>query len=181
MDKIRVLINREQLNDRINILSNQIEKDYKDKDLHIICVLKGSVFFTMDLIRNINQNVRLDFVKIKSYNGTKSGEINFEANLISDIDNKDVLIIEDIIDSGKTMNYLTNYLRKNYNPRSIKVCTLLDKKEKREISFTTDYTGFVVDDKFVIGYGLDYDEDYRNLPYIGYVDDEDIKHLKKDR
>ena len=181
MDNIKILIDKEKLNDRVNILSKQIENDYKDKDLHIICVLKGSVFFTMDLIRNINQNVRLDFVKIKSYNGTKSEEIHLDANLISNIEDKDVLIIEDIIDSGKTMNYLTNYLRENYNPRSIKVCTLLDKKEKREITFNADYTGFVVEDKFVIGYGLDYDEDYRNLPYVGYLDNDDIKILKKDK
>ena len=179
MNNIKVLIDKETINSRINILAKQIEEDYKDKKLHIIYVLKGAAFFTTDLIRNINQNVRLDFVKIKSYNGTKSKKIKLESDLISDIKDKDVLIVEDIIDSGKTMNYLTNYIKENYNPRSVKVCVLLDKKEKRKIAFDANYTGFIIDNKFVIGYGLDYNEDYRNLPYVGYIDNNDIVNFKK--
>ena len=169
MDNIKILIDKEKLNDRVNILSKQIENDYKDKDLHIICVLKGSVFFTMDLIRNINQNVRLDFVKIKSYNGTKSEEIHLDANLISNIEDKDVLIIEDIVDRGNRMKFLVDYL-KTKNPRTLKLATLLDKKEKRKVEVNIDYTGFVIPNKFVVGYGFDIDEKCRDIPYLGYIE-----------
>lgn len=169
MDNIKVLIDEEKLQKRVKELAKEIEKDYKDKEINLICILKGSIFFTCDLAKNINKNVKIDFLRLASYEGENSSKVKLVANLLPNIENKDVIIIEDIIDTGKTLNYLVPYLKKE-KPKSIKVCTLLDKPSRRVVSFKADYTGFEIEDKFVIGYGLDFDQDYRNLPFIGYIE-----------
>lgn len=169
MDNIKVLIDEEKLQKRVKELAKEIEKDYKDKEINLICILKGSIFFTCDLSKNINNNVKIDFLRLASYEGENRFKVKLVANLLPNIENKDVIIIEDIIDTGKTLNYLVPYLKKE-NPKSIKVCTLLDKPSRRVVSFKADYTGFEIEDKFVIGYGLDFDQDYRNLPFIGYIE-----------
>lgn len=169
MDNIKVLIVEEKLQKRVKELAKEIEKDYKDKEINLICILKGSIFFTCDLAKNINKNVKIDFLKLTSYEGETSFKIKLVANLLPNIENKDLIIIEDIIDTGKTLNYLVPYLKKE-NPKSIKVCTLLDKPSKRVVPFKADYTGFEIENKFIVGYGLDFNQDYRNLPFIGYIE-----------
>ncbi len=169
MGEIKVLIDEKKLHNRVKELALQIEKDYKGKEINLICILKGSIFFTTDLAKYIKKNVRIDFLRVASYSGEESKKVQLIADLLPDIKNKDVIIVEDIIDSGKTMNYLIPYLNK-MNPKSIKVCTLLDKPSRRVIPFIADYVGFEIEDYFVLGYGLDYNQDYRNLPYIGYIE-----------
>ncbi len=172
MNNLKVLINEEKLQNRIKELAKEIEKDYINSDkLIFICILKGSIYFTTDLSKNINKDIRLEFIKVSSYSKTEStGKISFDLGLNCNIENQDVLIIEDIIDSGRTLRWLSDYLNAK-KPKSLKICTLLDKPDKRIFDLTSDYTGFTIPDKFVIGYGLDYDEKYRNLPFISYIDD----------
>lgn len=172
MNDIKVLINEEKLQERIKEIAKEIEKDYENKEINLICILKGSIFFTCDIAKNINKNVKIDFLRIASYEGTHSNKIKLVSDLLPSIEDKDIIVIEDIIDTGKTLNYLIPYLNKS-NPRSIKVCTLLDKPSKRIVDFTADYVGFEVDDKFIVGYGLDYNQNYRNLPFIGYIEKND--------
>lgn len=169
MEDIKILIDEETLKKRIKELAKEIEKDYEGKDINLICILKGSIMFTADLARAINKNIRIDFLRVSSYENTESKEINFVKGLMPNIEGKDIILIEDIVDSGKTMNFLVPYLNK-MNPKSIKVCTLLDKPSRRTVPFTPDYIGFTIEDKFVLGYGLDYNQDYRNLNYIGYIE-----------
>ena len=167
MEDIKVLIDKKTLLKRIKELAKEIEKDYKDKEINLICILKGSIMFTADLARNINRNVNIDFLRVSSYQDNKSKTISFVKGLLPDIKGKDILLIEDIIDSGKTMNFLVPFLNK-MKPNSIKVCTLLDKPSRRTHPFKADYTGFEIKDKFVLGYGMDYNQKYRNLSFIGY-------------
>ena len=169
MDNIKVLIDEEKLQKRIKELSKEIEKDYKDKEINLICILKGSIMFTCDLARNINKNVMIDFLRVSSYENNKSKTISFVKGLLPNIKGKDIILIEDIIDSGKTMNFLVPLLSK-MKPNSIKVCTLLDKPSRRTIPFEADYVGFTIEDKFVLGYGMDYNQKYRNLKFIGYIE-----------
>ena len=169
MENIKVLIDEKQLENRINELAEEIERDYKGKDINFICILKGSVFFTIDLAKKIKSNVLIDFLRVSSYEDTESKEINLVKGLLPNIKDKDVIIIEDIIDTGKTMNFLIPYLKKQ-KPKSIKVCALLDKPGNRVVEFNPDYIGFSIDDHFVLGYGLDYNQNYRNLTYIGYIE-----------
>ncbi len=171
MQEIRTLIDEEKLHKKINEIANQIEEEYKNKEIIFICILKGSVFFTVDLAKRIKGNVKLEFIRVSSYNDAKvsSGEIKMKLDLKDDIQGKDVIVIEDIIDTGRTLSYLIEYL-KTKKPNSIKLCALLDKPERRLKKVKIDYTGFQIPDKFVVGYGLDFDEKYRNLPYIGYID-----------
>ncbi len=166
----RVLFSEEQLNERITKIAKQIEADYKGKRPLIVAILKGSVLFFSDLIRKINGDIEIDFMSISSYgSGSKSsGEVKMIKDLDKKIEGKDVIIVEDIIDSGYTMKYLKNLLQTR-NPSSIKVCTLLDKPSRREAEVSADYVGFEVENEFVIGYGLDYDGLYRNLPFIGIL------------
>ena len=170
----KVLINEETLNKRIEELADQISEDYKGEEIVLVCTLKGAVYFTIDLSKKITKNeVILDFVRVSSYginNRETTGKLNFKLDISEDIQNKNVIIIEDIIDSGITLNYLYNYL-KTKNPKSLKICVLLNKKERRQKEIALDYVGFEIENKFVLGYGLDYDEKYRNLPYIGYVEE----------
>lgn len=170
-EKIRVLLSEEEVTKRIRELSEVISKDYAGKQVHLICVLKGGVFFTCELAKNITVPVSFDFMSVSSYgNDTKSsGVVKIIKDLDESIENKDVLVVEDIIDSGRTLSYLLENL-KSRNPKSLKLCTLLDKPDRRVTEVSVDYTGFSIPDEFVVGYGLDYAQKYRNLPYIGIVE-----------
>jgi len=169
--KKRILISTRELDKRIKELGKQITIDYKNKDLIIIGVLKGSFIFLSDLVRKIKVNNIIDFIQLSSYTNTTSiGDVRIVKELKENIRGKDVLIIEDIVDTGLTMAFLSEYLKVR-EPASIKVCTLLNKKERREIEFTPDYIGFDIANDFVIGYGLDYNEQYRSLPYISKVEE----------
>ena len=169
-DFTEVLISREQLADKVAELGAKISEDYKGEELFLIGILKGSVPFMADLMRAITLDVEMDFMSISSYgSGTKtSGVVRILKDLDSDIAGKNVLIVEDIIDSGLTLAYLKEYLAKR-NPKSIKIVTMLSKPARRKADIEADYTGFVVDDKFIVGYGLDIDQKYRNLPYISWI------------
>ena len=169
-ETISVLLTEEEVDKRIKELAEQITKDYEGKSVHLICILKGSVFFTCELAKRIEIPVSMDFMSVSSYGAdTKSsGIIKIVKDLDESITGKDVIVIEDIIDSGRTLSYLLALL-KDRKPNSLRLCTLLDKPERRVIDVDVDYTGFQIPDEFVVGYGLDYAQKYRNLPYIGVV------------
>jgi hypoxanthine phosphoribosyltransferase len=172
-DVERILVSESELEEINTNLANRIMKDYANskKPLIVITILKGSLIFASDLIRKIELPLELEFMRVSSYGaGTKnSGEIKIHLDLMREnLEQYDLLIIEDIVDSGRTLSRLTQLL-KNRNANSVKTCTLLDKPSRREVPFTPDYCGKVIEDEFVIGYGLDYDEKYRNLPYVGIL------------
>ena len=165
---LRVLITADQIRDRINELGRQITADYPDeRPIYLLCILKGAAIFCADLARAIDRSVRMDFIGISSYgkNKTSSGEVRLTRDLDTSIEGADVLIVEDIVDSGVTLTYLTHILAQR-NPRSIRIATLLDKPERRLRPVNVTYIGFTVPDEFVVGYGLDYAEEYRNLREI---------------
>lgn len=171
-DKIRVLLTEEEVNEKIKKIGEQVSKDYAGKSVHMICVLKGGVFFTCELAKRITVPVSLDFMSVSSYGSeTKSsGIVKIIKDLDEPLEGKDVLIVEDIIDSGRTLAYLIEVLKQR-GPKDIHLCTLLDKPERRvKKQVKVDYTCFTIPDEFVVGYGLDYDQKYRNLPYIGVVE-----------
>ncbi|HJC47812.1 MAG TPA: hypoxanthine phosphoribosyltransferase [Candidatus Lachnoclostridium pullistercoris] len=171
-DKIRVLLKEEEVNARISEIAAQVSRDYEGKCVHLICILKGGVFFTCELAKRLTVPVTLDFMSVSSYgSGTvSSGVVKIVKDLDEPLENKDVLIVEDIIDSGRTLAYLIEVLKQR-NPASIRLCTLLDKPERRvKKQVSVDYTCFTIPDEFVVGYGLDYDQKYRNLPYIGVIE-----------
>ena len=170
-ETIRELISEEKIDERIAELGRQISEEYAGKQIHMICVLKGGVFFTCELAKRISVPVSLDFMSVSSYgNGTtSSGAVRIVKDLDEPLEGKDVLIVEDIIDSGNTLHYLVEILYKR-RPNSIKICTLLDKPERRTADVKVDYSGFNIPDEFVVGYGLDYAQKYRNLPFIGVVE-----------
>ena len=168
--ELNILINKPKLEKRIDELAKQIEKDYEGKDIVFIGILKGSVMFMTDLAKRIKNNVELDFMDVSSYQGTEStGHITVHKDIRDSIEGKDVIIVEDILDTGRTLTYLLEYLKQK-NPNSLKIATLLSKPSRRIMELNVDYIGFAIDDKFVVGYGLDYNEKYRNLPYIGYLE-----------
>ena len=165
----RQTVSSEQIQQRVKELGEQITLDYQGKSPVIICMLKGAVYFFADLTKNIDLPIMIDFARLSSYrNGTISGEMQVIADITTDISGKDVLIVEDIIDSGKTLSFFIKMLEKQ-NPASIKICAFLDKKERREVDIKVDYVGFDIPNYFVIGYGLDYAEKYRDLPYLAEV------------
>lgn len=170
-DNIKVLISEEEVNNRIAELGAQISKDYEGKIIHLICVLKGGAFFTTELAKRISCPVTFDFMSCSSYgNGTESsGIVKIVKDLDESIEGKDVLLVEDIIDSGNTLSSLVPLLKQR-KPASFKLCTLLDKPDRRQVHVDVDYTAFQVPDKFIVGYGLDWAQLYRNLPYIGVVE-----------
>ena len=170
-EKVKVLVPEEDVAKRIKELGEQISKDYAGKQVHLICVLKGGVFFMCELAKRITVPVSMDFMSVSSYgDGTKSsGVVKIAKDLDETLEGKDVLIVEDIIDSGRTLYYLIDILKKR-NPKSVHLCTLLDKPERRVRDVKVDYTCFNIPDEFVVGYGLDYAQKYRNLPYIGVVE-----------
>ena len=169
-ERISVLLTEEAVDKRIKEIGEQITKDYEGKNIHLICVLKGGVFFMTELAKRISVPVSMDFMAISSYGAdTKSsGVIKIVKDLDESITGKDVLVVEDIVDSGRTLSYLLMMLKER-KPNSLKLCTLLDKPDRRVIDVNVDYTGFDIPDEFVVGYGLDYAQKYRNLPYIGVV------------
>ena len=170
-ETIRVLLSEEEVDRRIKEVADQINRDYAGKEVHLICVLKGGVFFMCELAKRITVPVSLDFMSVSSYgDDTKSsGVVRIVKDLDQPLEGKDVLIVEDIIDSGRTLSHLKKLLGQR-NPASLKICTLLDKPERRVVDVDVEYVGFQIEDKFVVGYGLDYDQQYRNLPYIGVVE-----------
>ena len=170
-ETIRELVSEKAVDERIVELGKQIRKDYEGKQVHLICVLKGGVFFMCELAKRISVPVSMDFMSVSSYgDDTKSsGVVKIVKDLDEAIEGKDVLIVEDIIDSGRTLYYLIDILKKR-NPKSVHLCTLLDKPERRVKDVKVDYVGFNIPDEFVVGYGLDYAQKYRNLPFIGVVE-----------
>lgn len=170
-DKIRVLLNEQEVEKRISELGEKISSDYAGKSIHLICVLKGGVFMTCELAKRITVPVTMDFMSVSSYGDgcVSSGRIKIVKDLDDSIEGKEVLIVEDIIDSGRTLSYLIDMLKAR-KPKSLRLCTLLDKPERRVTDVLVDYVGFNIPDEFVIGYGLDYAQKYRNLPFIGVVE-----------
>ncbi|MCD7817941.1 MAG: hypoxanthine phosphoribosyltransferase [Lachnospiraceae bacterium] len=170
-EKVRILLSEQEVDRRIAEIARQISDDYAGKEVHLICVLKGAVFFMCELAKRITVPVTMDFMSVSSYgNDTKSsGVVKIVKDLDQPLDGKEVLIVEDIIDSGRTLSYLIDILDKR-NPASLRLCTLLDKPERRIAQVMVDYTCFNIPDEFVVGYGLDYAQRYRNLPFIGVVE-----------
>lgn len=170
-EHVKVLLTEEEVDRRIQEIGDQISRDYEGKQVHLICVLKGGAFFMCELAKRITVPVSLDFMSVSSYgSATKSsGVVRIVKDLDEPLRDKDVLVVEDIVDSGRTLSYLIDML-KDRGPRSVKLCTLLDKPERRVVDVHVDYTCFQIPDEFVVGYGLDYDQKYRNLPYIGVVE-----------
>ena len=171
---ISVMISEEEIDKKIRELGKVISDDYAGKELHVICILRGGVFFMAELVKRITVPVTIDFMTASSYgnNTVSSGKIKIGKDLEESIEGRDVLVVEDIVDTGRTLSYLMEMLKER-KPASLALCTLLDKPERRTHEVKVDYTGFKVPDEFVVGYGLDYAQKYRNLPYIGVVKTED--------
>ena len=167
---IEVMYTEEEVDRRIQEIGDRITRDYEGKQIHMVCVLKGGAFFMCELAKRIKLDVSLDFMSVSSYgSGTESsGLVKIVKDLDESLKDKDVIVVEDIVDSGRTLSYLLKMLSER-GPRSLKLCTLLDKPSRRVTNVDVTYTGFQIPDEFVVGYGLDYDQLYRNLPYIGVV------------
>lgn len=168
-----ILVSEEEIDSTVARIASQIDCDYPDptSGLLLLCILKGSVVFMGDLMKKLNRPVEIDFMKVSSYGSgtTSSGKVNIMLDLHrADMGNLDIIVVEDIIDSGHTLAYLVDYL-KLAGARSVRTCTMLDKPSRRQIDFTPDYVGKIIPDEFVVGYGLDYDEKYRTLPFIGVL------------
>lgn len=170
-ERVRVLLAEEEVDRRIREIGEQISRDYAGRSIHLVCVLKGGSFFMCELAKRITVPVSLDFMSVSSYGSdTKSsGVVKIVKDLDEPLKDRDVLVVEDIVDSGRTLSYLLEILQER-GPASLRLCTLLDKPDRRVIDVKVDYTGFQIPDEFVVGYGLDYDQMYRNLPYIGVVE-----------
>lgn len=170
-EKIRVMLSEAEVDARIQQIGDAISRDYEGRQVHLVCVLKGGSFFMCELAKRITVPVSFDFMSVSSYGGdTKSsGVVRIVKDLDEPLSGKDVIVVEDIIDSGRTLSYLLELLGQR-GPNSMKICTLLDKPDRRVVDVKVDYTGFEIPDEFVVGYGLDYDQRYRNLPYIGVVE-----------
>lgn len=173
MEHIEVLLSEEEVDARIQEIGDMISKDYAGKEVHLICVLKGGSFFMCELAKRITVPVSLDFMSVSSYGAdTKSsGVVKIVKDLDESLTGKHVLVVEDIVDSGRTLSHLLKML-KDRGPADVRLCTLLDKPDRRVVDVKVDYTGFQIPDEFVVGYGLDYAQKYRNLPYIGIVEPE---------
>lgn len=170
-EHVRVMLTEEEVDAKINEIGKKISEDYAGKQVHLICVLRGGSFFMCELAKRITVPVSLDFMSVSSYGGdTKSsGVVKIVKDLDDPLKDKHVIVVEDIVDSGRTLSYLMELLEQR-GPKSLALCTLLDKPERRVVDVNVDYTGFQIPDEFVVGYGLDYDQRYRNLPYIGIVE-----------
>ncbi len=170
-ESVRILLSEEEVNKKIGDLAQQISKDYEGKTVHLVCVLKGAVFFMCELAKRITVPVTMDFMSASSYGSStkSSGVVKIVKDLDEPLKDRDVIIVEDIVDSGRTLSYLMKMLG-DREPASMKLCAMLDKPERRVTDVKVDYTGFEIPDEFVVGYGLDYDQRYRNLPYIGVVE-----------
>ena len=171
MDNYRILLDSATIEKRVKELGEEITRDYKDKKPVVICMLKGAVYFFADLTKNIKLPLMLDFARLSSYrNGTTSGQMELIYDITAKIEGRDVILVEDIVDSGKTLAYFIELLKKR-NPASVKICSFLDKKERREVDIKVDYVGFDIPCGFVIGYGLDYAEQYREFPFLAEIID----------
>lgn len=167
-EEINVLIEEEQLISKIQEIAEQISQDHEDKEIYLVCILKGSVYFTCELSKYIKVPVKLGFLSVSSYGDglTSSGAVSLNGDLDFDVKGKHIIVVEDIVDTGRTLAYLLHMLAKR-KPESLRLCTLLDKPGSRKTEVKVDYVGFEVPDKFVVGFGMDYAQKYRNLPYIG--------------
>lgn len=165
-----VLFSEKEIENIVNILANQIEKDYNNKDFIMVGLLKGSVAFMADLMKKISLDFSIDFMVVSSYGGgtQSTGRVNVLKDISQSVEGREILIVEDIIDSGNTLNFIKKYLTVK-GAKSIKLCTLFDKPDRRTADITVDYVGVKIPDVFIVGYGLDYDEKYRNLPYVGVL------------
>lgn len=172
--RINVHLTEQEVEQRIRDLAEQISAYYGEEPLCLICILKGAAFFACELAKRITSPVELEFMSLSSYGAgtTSSGVVRINHDLGTSIEGKNILVVEDIIDTGRTLKYLMENL-KTRNPKSIKLCTLLDKPERRAVDMEADYVGFVIPDEFVVGYGLDWNQQYRNLPYIGFLEIEE--------
>ena len=169
--EIKVLISQEEIQNRLYQLAEQLDKEYEGKEITVLCVMRGGVFFTVDLTLKMKTKMKYEFLTIASYEGTEStAEIRLIQDLRESIKGKDVLILEDIVDTGRSMSYLLEYLRSK-EPNSLKLCVFANKAERREVEVPIDYIGFEVTNKFLVGYGFDIDNAYRNIPYIGYIEE----------
>ena len=168
---LKVLFEADRIQDAIEKLGSELNEIYADEELYLICVLKGSVMFMVDLSKHLKMPLKMEFIRLSSYGSgfSSTGKVNAVDISLPDLNGKNVLIIEDIIDTGHTAKFLVDFINLNFKAKSLKFCSLLDKKIKREVEIDADYYCFEVDDKFLVGYGLDYDGYYRNLPYIGYL------------
>lgn len=171
-EDIKVLFKEDEIQARIKDIAAELNKEYDGEELYVICVLKGSVMFMVDLVKHITVPTRMEFIRLSSYgaNYTSSGEIHAVDLSLPDLNEKNVVVVEDIIDTGHTAQFLTNYLTHHFNLKSYKFVSLLDKKCRRKVDIEADIAGFEIDDKFLVGYGLDFDGFYRNLTYVGYVE-----------
>ncbi|MFB5197275.1 hypoxanthine phosphoribosyltransferase [Neobacillus sp. KR4-4] len=167
-----VMISETEIKERVKLLAEQIEKDFNNEDIILIVVLKGSFIFAADLIREMKGNINIDFISVSSYGDEteSSGKVRLLKDLDANITNQNVLVVEDIIDSGLTLHFLRGHLIA-HKPKQVKICTLLDKPERRRVDLPVDYVGFVIPDEFIVGYGIDYAQMYRNLPYISTVEE----------
>ncbi|MCQ4638459.1 hypoxanthine phosphoribosyltransferase [Anaerovorax odorimutans] len=167
-----IMITQEQINERARQIGAQITEDYKGEEVVLIGILRGAVLWMGDIMKNVDLDMIIDFMAVSSYGAStkSSGVVKIIKDLDSDIEGKHVIIVEDIVDSGTTLNYLKHYLQ-NRNTKSVRICTLLNKPEGRRVDIDVDYIGFEVEDKFIVGYGLDFDQRYRNLPYISFLKD----------
>lgn len=170
-EKISVLLDEETVDARIKELGEKISREYDGREIHLVCVLKGGVFFMCELAKRITVPVTMDFMSVSSYGNetSSSGVVRIVKDLDHSIENKHVIVVEDIVDSGNTLSYLLTILKER-GPASLALCTLLDKPSRREVDVAVDYTGFEIPDHFVVGYGLDYMQKHRNLPYVGIVE-----------
>ncbi len=167
-----VMITQQQINERAAEIGRQIEEDFKGEPIVVVGILRGAVMWMVDVMKNTNLDMTIDFMSVSSYGSAKksSGIVKINKDLDTDIEGKNVIIVEDIVDSGYTLNYLKGYFESRA-AKAVKICTLLDKPDGRKVEIDVDYIGFTVDDRFIIGYGLDYDQKYRNLPYISFLED----------
>lgn len=166
----KILYSEKDIENIVNTIAKQIEKDYNDKDFIMVGLLKGSVAFMVDLMRKVNLDFSIDFIVASSYgSGTvSSGRVNIQKDISQSVEGKDILIVEDIIDSGNTLDFITKYLKAK-KAKPVKLCTVFNKPDRRVADIHIDYAGAVIPDEFIVGYGLDYDEKYRNLPYVGVL------------
>ncbi len=169
---LKVLINEEDLQNGIKHLGKKLNDFYKNEELYVISVLKGSVMFTVDLVKHLKMPLNMNFIRLSSYGSgfTSSGKVNAVDISLPDLNGKNVIIVEDIIDTGLTAKFLIDFIHLNFKTKSLKFCSLLDKRETRKVDIEPDYYCFQIGNQFVVGYGLDYDGFYRNLPYIGYLE-----------
>lgn len=171
-EDIKHLYSEEDIQARVKEVAKRVNNDYKDEELYVICVLKGAVMFAADLVKYLTMPVKMEFIRLSSYGSStvSSGKVRAVDISLPELNDKNVLIIEDIVDTGLTAKFLLDFIDNNFRTKSTKFCSLLDKKCCRKTEIEVDYIGFEIDNKFVIGYGLDYDGQFRNLPYIGYVE-----------